>query len=260
MFRSRKTGFIRSSPKIPISSFELIEEAARVEEGNGRLSGTSGRPVASSTSPVHGRAIVKCIGLGLRESWSDCSLLNHLVTARGGGGDRSLHWKSRSFPYANRIETCSSWKWRWPRITSSASTHTYADSPTRSICISQGTGTWPITEKRVHLDIYLRIEKSLARCHLGYEPPANFYVFEPVMHNPVMNNLWWQFHSCFWVLFVLNPYIFFFLALLLYSKEYGQYFCSRFRNDWINKFRPIFLCNFYLYLNKYIFNIYRRKK
>lgn len=79
-------------------------------------------------------------------------IIKSLGNAGEGGGDRSLHWKSRSFPYANRIETCSSWKWRWPRllrITSSA-THTYVDFPTRSMY--QDIGTWPITEKRVCLD------------------------------------------------------------------------------------------------------------
>lgn len=121
-------------------------------------------------------------------------IIKSLGNAREGEGDRSLHWKSRSFPYANRIETCSSWKWRWPRAccASRRQRHIRMSISRHGLCISQGIGTWPITEKRVSLAWTLdtpppRIEKSLAwwRCYLRYEPRVNFYVFELVMHP------WW---------------------------------------------------------------------
>lgn len=108
----------------------------------------------SSTSAVHARAIVKCIGLGLeRESWSDCSLLNHLATReREEEIDLCIENRDRS-----RMQTalkrvlrgngdgracCASRRQRHIRM--SISRH--------GLCISQSIGTWPITEKRVCLD------------------------------------------------------------------------------------------------------------
>lgn len=72
---------------------------------------------------------------------------------------------------------------------------------------------------------------------------------------------------------------FFFLTLLLYSKEYSQVFVLASETiergirekflvsltisigyNWSNKFWPIFFCNFYVCLSKYIFNIEERNK
>lgn len=87
--------------------------------------------------------------------------------------------------------------------------------PRHGLCISQGTGTWPITEKRVSLawrilDIYLRIEKSLARwTMLSWIRATGQFLCLRVGDASVMNNLWWQFHSCFAgirVFFMLNAY------------------------------------------------------
>lgn len=111
------------------------------------ISSINRRPQSKETSVYQGHpAIVYVSGTRSSDrkmhwSWSWTRILIGLLIIKSlgnageGGGDRSLHWKSRSFPYANRIETCSSWKWRWPRllrITSSA-THTYVDFPTRSM-------------------------------------------------------------------------------------------------------------------------------
>lgn len=168
--------------------------------------------------------------------------------------------------------------------------------PRHGLCISQGTGTWPITEKRVSLawrilDIYLRIEKSLARwTMLSWIRATGQFLCLRVGDASVMNNLWWQFHSCFAVypsflhvkrvqygridlLFICARW-FFFLTLLLYSKGYSQVFVLASETiergirekflvsltisigyNWSNKFWPIFFCNFYVYLSKYIFNI-----